>query len=106
MALLFLAMLPVSATAETLQQETVKAWETYIRHVDANMHARAVGGAPFLWVDEAAGRAERLRKGEILVSAGGDNCPEKVAHGLIHHWVGAAFIPGASVNDVLAVVED
>src|ERR1700730_10752932 len=106
MALLFLAMLPVSATAETLQQETVKAWETYIRHVDANMRARAVGSAPFLWVDESADRAERLRKGEILVSAAGDNCPEKVAHGLIHHWIGAAFIPGAGVNDVLAVVQD
>ena len=106
MALLFLAMLPVSASAETLQQETVKAWDAYIRQVDANMHARAVGGAPFLWVDEAADRAERLRKGEILVSAAGDNCPEKVAHGLIHHWVGAAFIPGAGVNDVLAVVQD
>jgi hypothetical protein len=104
-ALLFLAM-PGTVAAETLQQETVKAWESYLRNVDANMHARAVGGAPFLWVDEAADRAERLRKGEILVSAAGDNCPEKVAHGLIHHWVGAAFIPGAGVNDVLAVVQD
>src|ERR1700694_5422519 len=106
MALLFLGMLPVAAVADTLQQETVKAWESYIRHVDASMHARAAGAAPFLWVDEAADRAARLRKGEILVSAAGDNCPEKVAHGLIHHWVGAAFIQGASVNDVLAVVQD
>jgi hypothetical protein len=70
------------------------------------MHARAAGGATFLWVDEAPGRAERLRKGEILVSAAGDNCPEKVAHGLIQHWVGAAFIPDAGVNDVLGVVQD
>ena len=105
-ALLFLAMLPVSAGAETLQQETVKAWETYLRNVDASMHARATGGAPFLWVDESADRAERLRRGEILVSAAGDNWTEKAAHGLIHHWVGAAFIPGVSMSEVLAVVQD
>ncbi len=105
-ALLFLAILPGTARAETLEQETLKAWDLYIQHVDASRHARATGGAPFLWTDEAADRAERLRSGEILVSAAGDNCTEKVAHGLIHHWIGAAFIPGVSVNDVLAVVQD
>ncbi len=46
---------------------------------------------------------ERVRRGEALVSqieAG------SVPHGLIHRWVGAVFVPDATVADVLAVTRD
>jgi hypothetical protein len=35
----------------------------------------------------------------------GDN-PKVVPHGLIHHWIGAIFLPNTDLGDVLKVVRD
>ena len=32
--------------------------------------------------------------------------PRKVPQGLIHHWLGALFIPGAQIDQVLQVLND
>lgn len=53
--------------AVELQRTTVDAWQEYVRRAAARMNARLGGGQPFLWIDEAADRASRLQRGEILV---------------------------------------
>jgi hypothetical protein len=61
------------------------------------------------------GEAERakayaeLKQGAVKMSKletrdGGAEIP--VPGGMIHHWVGLAFIPGARVDDVLGILED
>jgi hypothetical protein len=67
------------------------------------MQERAHGH--FLWVDEAADRLARVRAGEVVVSPL-DHTPRAVPSGLIHHWIGAAFIPNARIDDVMSVVRD
>jgi hypothetical protein len=44
----------------------------------------------------------KVQKLETLDNGQELKCPG----GLIHHWAGVAFIPGASVDDVLAVLQD
>jgi hypothetical protein len=70
------------------------------------MQARLRPGHRFLWIDEAPGRRQKLRAGEILVTGVGDHNPKKVPSGLIHHWMGAAFFPNTTADDVLNVVRD
>ena len=61
---------------------------------------------PFLWVDELPDRSHSVHDGKILVSPIGQQNPKPVPSGLIHDWIGAAFIPGAELEDVLSAARD
>ena len=61
---------------------------------------------PFLWIDEVPDGRARVRSGEILVSPVGSSHPKHVPAGLIHDWIGAAFLPNATLNETLAVIRD
>ena len=95
---------PAVASGAELKEETLKAWDTYIQKANAERE----GGfrSPFLWVDEAPDRVQLVRAGTILVSPVGEHNPKPVASGLIHDWIGAAFIPNAKLADVLSAVRD
>jgi len=99
----FLVAPAVSHGAE-LKEETLKTWDAYIQTVDSQMHGRLHGS--FLWVDENPDRLHRVRAGEIVVSSVGQKNPKPVPSGLIHDWIGAAFIPDARLGDVLSAVRD
>ncbi len=101
-----MALVAVTASAATLKTETLSSWEEYVRAATARMQERLNTDVPFLWIDEEPDRASQLRSGEILVSPAGPHVPERVPSGLIHHWIGAVFIPNATLHDVLPVVRD
>ena len=97
-----------------LGADTQEAFARYVRLTDARNDAELKGGTGSLWLDSLA-EAERsrsysaLRNGEVRITRldtldGGAaiQCPA----GLIHHWVGAVFLPGVTVDDVLAVLQD
>lgn len=89
-----------------LRSDTVAAWEKYTQSVIAQMQDRERPGGTFLWVSEDASRMAKVRRGEIMiVPAPGPN-PRKVPGGLIHHWIGAAFLPGVDLNTLLDVTKD
>ena len=92
--------------AAELKPETLSAWDRYIQSADAAMRARLRPGNPFLWIDEASERRRQLRAGEILVTNVGEQNPRPVPSGLIHHWIGAAFFPNATLDNVLGVVRN
>jgi len=70
------------------------------------MQARLDPAGRFLWIDEAPGRDQTLRNGEILVAPGMGNGTQAVPHGMIHHWIAAAFIPHATLAGVLRIARD
>jgi hypothetical protein len=70
------------------------------------MEQRLRPGNAFLWVDEAPEGLARVRAGEIVLSPIGPQVPKRVPSGLIHDWVGAVFIPNATLKDVLQVARD
>jgi hypothetical protein len=100
------AAAPNPGNTSQLQAETVKAWEEYIRSVDSHLQARFSGGTSFLWIDESEYRSRRLARGEILVAPVVAHGTQSVPNGLIHHWIGGIFIPGATIDSLLAVMQD
>ena len=99
-------LFPGTASAANLKPDTRKAWEEYVVAANAQMQERLSPYHPFLLSDEDPARAAKLRSGEILVSPAGPNIPKRVPSGLIHDWNGEAFIPNATLQDVLRVVRD
>jgi len=53
-----------------------------------------------------AARARRVRQGEIVVEPATGAVETPVIGGLVHDWVGAAFIPGATLEKTLAAGQD
>jgi hypothetical protein len=97
---------PEQGIAANLTPQTSAAWEQYIESATARMERRVSPGQTFLWVDEAPERLTRVRAGEVVVSPAVPQNPKRVAGGLIHDWVGAVFVPGVELADVLDVVSD
>lgn len=91
---------PIASHAAELKQEAVRTWDAYVE--TANLQMRDRMHKTFLWVDESPDRIQRLRNGEILISSVGQRNPNPVPSGLIHDWIGAAFIPNARLEDVLS----
>jgi hypothetical protein len=104
-ATLSILSFPLASRAAELAPETLKGWQAYIEAENSRVAGRSPS-SPFLWIDESPDRHRRVRDGEIVISPVGKNIPQKVPHGLIHHWIGAVFVPDTHVDDVLAVVRD
>jgi hypothetical protein len=99
-------VLSVSVGAE-LRAPTLQAWTAYEQQVDARLQAASAAGQPFFALDAygikdwrraamegavAMHRLDRPQPGGAAVS---------VPDGKIHHWVGAIFVPGMTVEAVL-----
>jgi len=100
--------------AAQLKKETAQAFDRYLELTEARNATELARGSRLLWIDglpEAERNAayaslklgevkmQRLEtrdKGEII------RCPG----GLIHHWTGVVFIPGAKLDEVLRILED
>jgi hypothetical protein len=95
-----------TATTVQLMPETVEAFEGYIRDAEAGMEKTLGGSGPFLWCDATSARVQQVRGGQVIAQFWTGHEPVKVPHGLIHDWIGAAFIPGATVKDVLELLQD
>ena len=106
LSLVFIFAAATTSYAAELNRQALTAWENYIASAKLHMQDRRAGKSPFLWVDEDAMRRQQLNSGEIVISAVGSPHPLLIPHGLIHHWIGAVFIPGATIEDLAAVVND
>ena len=111
-AILVFVAVPAISHATELKQETLNAWDEYLRtanlRMQRNLDSSGIRGTtnPFLWIEEQSDRSQRVRRGEILISPVGEAGPQRVQDGLIHDWIGAIFIPSARINDVFAVVQN
>jgi hypothetical protein len=100
---------PAAAAAE-LQNRTTQAFDRYVRLTEARLN----GNVPFLWIDglPEARRREALdavRRNELSIERleTKDNGREIDAPGgMIHHWVGTAFVPGATIAQALSVLQN
>jgi hypothetical protein len=88
-----------------LKPETLQAFEAYIREAEAAM-AQTLRGDSFLWSDGDPKRAKQVRQGKIVAELWQGKGAIKVPAGLIHDWIGAAFIPAATVPHILARIQD
>ena len=95
------------ADGAELQTATVRAWTAYERAVDARYEGAAAASTPFFALDSYGGADWRggARGGTIpmaRIERPAPGGPEiDVPSGKIHHWAGAIFVPGVSVDEVL-----
>jgi hypothetical protein len=97
-----------------LKTETRQSFERYLKLTEARNDAELERGTNLLWVDglpeqQRAEAYAALKRGEVKMQKLETRdhgvaiaCPA----GMIHHWTGVVFIPGANLEDVLGVLED
>jgi hypothetical protein len=109
----FIVMAAATPAAETgaepaeLRGPTLQAWLAYERQVDSRLKAASPTAAPFFALDAynvkgwkataMAGNVAMHRLNEPVPGAS----PVEVPAGKIHHWAGAVFVPGQTVERVL-----
>lgn len=108
------AVAPFVGHAATLRPETLAAFDRYIALTEARIEKEVARRETFLWVDtlqEPQRQAARtaLRRGALVIErldTREDGQPIDVPDGLIHHWLGTVFIPGASIERAVALLQD
>ncbi len=97
---------PVSALGADLKPETLRQWDEYVKGVDARNREHLALGASFLSSDEDPDESAKLRAQESIVWPASRRVPLKVDSGLIHDWMGAAFIPGTTLSELLPLLRE
>jgi hypothetical protein len=105
-AMLGTMLFPAQVRAANLKAETVAAWDDYVRSATCAMEGRLRPGSSFLWTSENPERLQMVRRGDIVAASAPGANPRRVIGGLIHHWIGAAFLPGVTLDDILEVTRD
>ena len=106
-------LLPLLISLPALAQpkaETVAAFDRYVATAEQRIAAEEASPDAFLRINsspfaERGKAAAQLRNGEVLIEKVG-NTPSDIPGGMIHDWIGTAFIPSTTVADVLATVQD
>jgi hypothetical protein len=109
-----LLAMPGPAEAAELKPEAVQGFDRCVQLTEQRMQAELQPGEAFLWVDglpEARrnGAYAQLQRGEVVTGRLETRDSEGYFHppgALIHHWIGTVFIPGASLQQVLTMLED
>jgi hypothetical protein len=104
---------PQIASAIAPDPTALQEFDRYVQLTERRMAAEVPPGGPFLRIGftaEARQQDEaRLQNGDVITerleTRDQDHAIEP-SGALIHHWVGTIFVPGASLDQVLAVVQD
>lgn len=99
------------AAAADLQPKTVAAFDRYVKLTETGIDAP---GGKALWIDtlpdpRAKEIGELLRAGNVVVERllTKDGARDiDIPNGLVHHWVGTVFVPGARLQDAVALLQD
>lgn len=96
-----------------LEPRTVSGWSAYVAAAESRMARELRSGDRFLALDfDADATAERqaLRRGDVVIQhldatdAAGRSVP--VPSAMIHHWRGAVFVPGITVEALIQQLQN
>jgi hypothetical protein len=105
---------PADPASVKLKEETDAAFQHYFQLTEARNAEELKRGSNLLWIDSlpgsqrAAAYAE-LKRGDVKMEkleTREHGEPIRCPGGMIHHWVGLIFIPGAKLDEVLGILED
>ncbi len=99
----FLLLFAALAARAELKPETTAAYQKYIAALDSQMAAQDHAQAGFLWIDRDASRQQAVRRGEIVTQ---QVKSLSVPGGMIQHWIGGVFLPGATLAQVERLDQD
>ena len=109
-AVLLLTIGVTPGSSAELKPPTVAAFDRYVQATEQRMNE-----APqFLWVDGLPVSQQRpvleaLRRGELVIDRLTTRQSGKeidIPDGMVHHWIGVVFVPGATVDKALALLQD
>ena len=119
LAILLALQLPATPPGEItnveLKPATVEAFNRYVQLTEARIKGEVSAPEKFLYVDglppERRSQAlAALQRGEVLMERlrTTDRPGQTIdaPGGLIHHWLGVVFVPGATLQQTLALMED
>ena len=106
--------LPIPASAADLQPQTAKAYDRYIELTGAQVTAELAQSGAYLWVErlppaQRAADEEQLRNGQLVIErleTLDSGKPIPTPGGMIHHWVGTVFVPGATLGQTISFMQD
>jgi hypothetical protein len=88
-----------------LSPQTLEAFQRYIGEAEAGMEQTLANG-PFLWSSIDSKISAQVGQGHVVAQYWSGDAPVKVPDGLIHDWIGAVLIPGATMAETLAFIQD
>ncbi len=97
---------PVITMASTVGSTALKQWEAYRGHVQSELQRAVQTPDHFLWVDGSRERQAAVQGGSILIAPAQNRGTIAVKSGLIHHWVGAVFLPGTTAAQLVQSMQD
>jgi hypothetical protein len=108
------AQTPEVMSAE-LKPKTVEAVDRYAQLTETRIHGEVSQTGKFFYVDglPPARRSQvlaELKRGEIfmerLQTLDASGHTMEAPDAIIHHWLGAVFVPGANLREAIALVQD
>ena len=113
-ALLALSLPSIASSPPDLQARTREDFDRYAAATTERVRRESKPTGSFLFLqhastDNGAAALARMRAGEIiyehLETLDSDGEEIEIHNGLVHHWLGAAFVPGVSVDEALELVQ-
>jgi hypothetical protein len=96
----------VRLTAAELKKETIDEFNRYVAAAEERINRRH-DVEHFLWSDELPQpQRDSLLHGEIVIEGAHNNGTIEIKNGLIHDWWGAVFIPFATLDKTMNIVQD
>ncbi len=89
-----------------LQPQTVNEFEQYAKSVEAQLGERRQGQKSFLDLEDDPASKQKVLAGQFSIRELPNGQPIAIKDGLIHDWLGAVYIPHASIAQVLDVLRD
>ncbi len=105
-ALLLLAFWAQKPSREDVRPETLEAFNRHIHAREGAIDRERVRGRNFLWLDDSEDRRKRVRSGAVVIEPLHGRGLIDVKGGLVHDWMGAAFIEGATLAGAIGAVQD
>lgn len=99
---LCLALTPLTVYG-ALKPETKDAYQSYIAALETRLNAQNNSQSGFLWIDSDSGRQASVRNGNVAIQ---QIRALTIPGGMIQHWIGGVFLPGATLAGVERTDQD
>jgi hypothetical protein len=111
---LALLILALNSPAAELEKQTLAAFNHYVEVAEQQMQSSLHADGPFLWIDfrPASSRKhyyDQLRSGQFVIKrleTYDDGQDIDIPDGMVHHWIGLAFVPHATLRSAEMVLQD